>query len=784
MAANNIPTVLVIFGATGDLMVKKIVPALFHLYTKEKLPKMFQIFGVARRPLTDDEFRNHVGKILIRHHVSKNDPRVASFFKYFFYHQGRFENIDDYHRLAKIMGRIDNEWKVCANKLFYLATPPQYNEGIFNNLHDSGLTIPCSPQEGWTRVIVEKPFGRNLLTAEKLDLLLAKLFKEEQIYRIDHYLAKEMLQNILSFRFTNNLLEESWNNKFIEKIEIRLLEKIGAEDRGAFYDGVGALRDVGQNHLLLMLALITMEHPQNFDPDTVRFHRAQLLKTLRVPHLDEIKKFTFRAQYDGYRKIDGVDPKSKTETYFKVRAFLDNPRWYGVPIIMESGKRLKNQVKEIVVTFKHTDPCLCPPGASHFKNKITFSLEPKEEIKIEFLAKKPGLEMEVEKKSFDWTYRIREKKAQYVEEYEKLLLDCIHGNQLLFLSTSEIKPMWKYIDPIFEAWQKNLVPLNSYKPGTNQILKVAGFNEVKLEKQGMTKKEIGVIGLGKMGSNLALQLLEKGWRVVGYNRSPDTTRELEKEGLTPAYSIRELVSKLSAPKIIYMLVPAGAATDETLTELIKHLKKNDVVVESANSNYRDTIRRGKAVGQKGINFIDVGISGGPAGARHGASLMVGGDKKTFDYLYPLFNEIAVPSGVQHFEGIGAGHFVKMVHNGIEYGMMQALAEGFAILAKANYKIDLTRAADIYNHGSVIESRLVNWLHEALQIYGRELKNISGTVVHTGEGAWTVQTARELKIKARVIDEALKFRINSEKNPSYIGKVLSALRNRFGGHSTK
>lgn len=784
MAANNIPTILVIFGATGDLMVKKIVPALFHLYVKGKLPKMFRIIGFARRPLSDEEFKHHVGSILTKHHVDPTDPRVKDFFKYFFYHSGKFENIEDYNSLAKSIGRVDGEWKVCANKLFYLATPPQYNENIFKNLHDSGLTIPCSPEEGWTRVIVEKPFGRDLKTAEELDLLLAKLFKEEQIYRIDHYLAKEMLQNILSFRFSNNLLEESWSNKYIEKIEIRLLEKIGVEDRGAFYDGVGALRDVGQNHLLQMLALVTMDHPKNFDSETVRSTRASLLKDLQVPDKEEVENFTWRAQYKGYREIKGVDPKSITETYFKVRAFLDNARWQGVPIIMESGKRFPKSLKEIVITFKHPTPCLCPKG-KHFKNKVTFSLEPKESIVIDFASKIPGLNMEIEKRSLEFLYRPPEQKVQYVEEYEKLLLDCIEGNQLLFLSTNEIRAMWKYVDPIIHDWEKNLAPLNYYEPDSDKVLgETNKYFESGLKKQSTLNKQIGIVGLGKMGSNLAENLLEKGWQVVGYNRSPEKTKELEKIGLTGAYSLKELINKLSRPRILYLLIPAGQTIDEVLTEVMKYLDRGDIIVESGNSHYKDTLRRGKKILKKGFKFIDVGISGGPSGARHGACLMVGGDKKTFEYLLLLFIDIAQPDAVQHFEGIGAGHFVKMIHNGIEYGMMQAIAEGFNLLKNSDYNLDLTRAADIYNHGSVVESRLTKWLQEAFEIYGPDLEEISGTVGHTGEGEWTAKTARAMDLKAEIIEKSFQFRVDSKKNPSYTGKILSALRNRFGGHRVK
>ncbi|MBI3620435.1 glucose-6-phosphate dehydrogenase, partial [Candidatus Roizmanbacteria bacterium] len=418
MNRKNFPTILVIFGATGDLMGKKIVPALFHLYKKNKLPPLFQVLGVARRPFTHAEFRENVSALLAKHDEAHlTDASLAGFTRCFFYEQGDFRETDSYRSLARVMGRIDGEWKVCANKLFYLAVPPQYYETIFHQLASSGLTLPCSPAEGWTRVIVEKPFGHDLTTAEKLDLLLAKLFKEEQIYRIDHYLAKEMLQNILSFRFSNNLLEQSWNNKNIERIDIRLLEKIGVEGRGGFYDPVGALRDVGQNHLLQMLALITMEQPKVMNAKEVRYLRARLLQDLRLPGMKEAIAESFRGQYVGYDRIEGVKKDSQTETYFKIKAHLDSPRWQGVPIFMESGKRMKKQLKEIMVTFKHVTPCLCPPG-KHYKNKVVFQLEPEERIQICFLSKKPGLEMEIEDRSLDFVYRSTVKRRQYVEEYE------------------------------------------------------------------------------------------------------------------------------------------------------------------------------------------------------------------------------------------------------------------------------------------------------------------------------------------------------------------------------
>lgn len=473
----NIPTVLVIFGATGDLMVKKIVPAIYNLYCKNKLPQMFQIIGFSRREISQDQFKEHILAILKTHKgVIFHPEKAEQFIKRVFYQKGNFNNKGEYDELSKVLGRIDGEWKVCSNKLFYLAVPPSYLQNIFEHLAASGLTLPCSPEEGWTRVIVEKPFGSDLKTAEKLDALLGKLFKEEQVYRIDHYLAKEMLQNILTFRFSNNFLESSWDHRHIEKIEMRLLEKIGVEGRGSFYESVGALRDVGQNHLLQMLAFVTMDHPATFEAAIVRKKRAELLDTLIPLRTNEIITNTFRAQYEGYRTIEGVDPKSKKETYFKVKGFLNAPRWKGVPFTIESGKKFKNPRKDITITFKHPNPCMCPPSTSHtIKNKVTFTIEPEESITVNFFTKVPGLELDIQEKKFKYMYRRKSKTAQYVEEYEKLLLDCILGNQLLFLSTPEIRAMWKFIDPVIQMWESNKVPLHTYKPNSFAVTKLPQF---------------------------------------------------------------------------------------------------------------------------------------------------------------------------------------------------------------------------------------------------------------------------------------------------------------------
>ncbi len=302
------------------------------------------------------------------------------------------------------------------------------------------------------------------------------------------------------------------------------------------------------------------------------------------------------------------------------------------------------------------------------------------------------------------------------------------------------------------------------------------------------KKEIGIVGLGKMGGNMARRLHTAGWRVVGWNLDTEPTQKLVHEGaIVGADSIEDLVQKLSAPRTVIVMVPAGKPVEEVLfgkQGLTKVLKKGDTVIDGGNTFFEDTIKRGKKVEKTGITFLDAGISGGPAGALNGACIMVGGNKKTFTRLQPLFTDLARPDAVQFFEGIGAGHFVKMVHNGIEYGMMQAIAEGFEVLKKSSYKLDLKKVVDIYNHGSVIESRLVGWLQSGFEAYGTDLKSISGTVGHSGEGEWTVKTAKKLKVPVPIIEGSFQFRVQSAKKPSYAGQVLGTLRNQFGGHMQK
>lgn len=293
--------------------------------------------------------------------------------------------------------------------------------------------------------------------------------------------------------------------------------------------------------------------------------------------------------------------------------------------------------------------------------------------------------------------------------------------------------------------------------------------------------KIGYIGLGKMGYAMVERLLEHDHEVVVYNRSPEPTDELATKGATAAYSLQEVVENIEGPRTIWLMIP-WKAVDSVLEELLPLLDEGDLVIDGGNSPYTETVRRAKEVTEKGIRFMDIGVSGGPGGARNGACMMIGGEKSDYEPLVPLFKDLNVPEGFGYMGGHGAGHYVKMVHNGIEYGMMQAIGEGFEVMKKAEeFDVDLLEVTKVYNHGSVIESSLVGWLQKAYEQDGQDLERISGEVSHTGEGQWTVEAAKRVDVPVPIIEGSLQFREDSQGDPSYTGQVVSALRNQFGGH---
>lgn len=456
MSSKAVPITLVLFGATGDLAARKIVPALELLLEAGQLPSTLRIIGVGRRPYNDDAFRQHLVTEIRARLGRELKPAIL---ERLIYHEGTFEDAAMYSRLAERRAFH----KGPHNRLFYIATPPEQYAMIFTHLAASGIAKEANGA-GWSRVLVEKPFGRDAQSAASLEELLASLFREEQIYRIDHYLAKDMMQGILNFRFSNTLLEPSWGSHAIEQINLRLLETIGVEARGTFYDSVGALRDVGQNHLLQMLALITMECPSKLTADAIRDSRARALEALRPP--DDVVSATLRAQYRGYNSINGVASNSKTETYFALRTTLTDPRWKGVVVAMEAGKRLERVDKEIEVRFAHPSPCLCPPG-HHYQNRVILRLEPNPGITVTFWAKKAGLSRNLTEQKLSFTLGSKGR-TQYLDEYAQLLADAIAGDQTLFISSREVAAMWNFVDPILQTWSAQKAPVVSYVPDTDE----------------------------------------------------------------------------------------------------------------------------------------------------------------------------------------------------------------------------------------------------------------------------------------------------------------------------
>lgn len=457
------PLTIVIFGVTGDLFKKKLSHAFFDLYENGDLGHDFAIYGFSRKDHSDNAFR----KTVLGYLSDKDKKDSEEFVKNIFFRSGDILKKETYNNLRAEFEERDNLLGECSNKLFYLAVTPELYDVVFKNLSHSGLTVPCAPetlgQEGaWVKLIVEKPFGRDQIHAKMLDDLLGKLFMEDQIFRIDHYLGKETLQNILAFRFGNALFEGLWSRKYVEKVEIRSYEDSDLKSRAAFYEGVGALNDVGQNHLLQMLALVGMENPQSFSSKNIRKSRADVLAKVSAATLADSDKNFVQAQYKGYTKEPGVEDTSLTETYFKAELLIDNERWKDVPFYIEHGKALDKTKAEIVVTFKsnnNEDEALFIKSP----NVLTFHIQPKEGISIDFFAKKSGFVFELEKKTLSFDYKSSHK-SPFVYPYEKLLKDSIIGDQTLFIGTEEIASQWRIVSEVKKVLETT--PLIMYEKGS------------------------------------------------------------------------------------------------------------------------------------------------------------------------------------------------------------------------------------------------------------------------------------------------------------------------------
>ncbi len=445
-SSHSEPLTIIIFGATGDLSRTKLLAALMDLSCSGCLPADTRIVGVARKELTDEEFQAMARKAIDRKAHEHPPERVEEYLARLRYLSGDFTEYEMYPMMAQYLQAQDAERGVCSNKLYYLSVQPSLYEPIFEQLAHSGLSIPCAGVS-WVRIAVEKPFGHDSESAAQLDQKLTALFAEEQIFRIDHYLAKEAMENIIVFRFSNALFEPSWNAEHIESVHIRFLEPNGIGSRGNFYEDVGALRDVGQNHLLQMLAFVAMDDPKSLAADAIRAEREKVLGALVPLSPDELASVV-KGQYASYRTEADVAEDSTIETYFTLTTHLDLPRWRGVPFVLEAGKGMHEHRIDITIVFKPIDSCIGSKDASDEvrKNRLTFTMQPEESITLTFFAKKRGFSMATEEKTFSFNYA--EGTERLRDAYEKLLLDCIRGDQTLFTTGKEVAAAWRYITPI------------------------------------------------------------------------------------------------------------------------------------------------------------------------------------------------------------------------------------------------------------------------------------------------------------------------------------------------
>lgn len=463
MENNKSPFVMVIFGATGDLAQNKLIPSLFSLFKQKLLPQDFFIIGFSRRELSDSDFRSYFKNV-------QNEEGWSEFTKHLFYQKGSFDDISGYAQLIDKLKKFDDEIGACVTRFFYLATPPDHYQNILQYLQKTKLSEGCGShkQNGskWTRIIIEKPFGKDLETAIALDKKLSEIFEEKQIFRVDHYLGKETMQNMLAFRFANGIFEPVWNKNFIDHVQITFAEEKGIENRGKFFDGVGMLRDMGQNHIMQMIAAVVMEQPRSFTKEDLRDARANAIKAIRKIEKAEVSDFVVRGQYENYRSEKDVAQNSNTETFVAMKLFVDTNRMSGVPFYVRMGKKMPKNAVEIAVVFIQTCHILFKEyGCPEIGNVLTIRIQPDEGINLRVIAKKPGAKLSLGTVNMNFSYK-DQFKMNGVNAYEKVLLDIFAGDQMLFNRSDELESSWEFITKILNGWQNKEVGIMNYTSGT------------------------------------------------------------------------------------------------------------------------------------------------------------------------------------------------------------------------------------------------------------------------------------------------------------------------------
>ncbi|NNN18594.1 MAG: glucose-6-phosphate dehydrogenase [Acidimicrobiaceae bacterium] len=462
-------TTLVIFGASGDLTSRKIIPAIASLWDQDQLPEEFSVIGVARSPLGTDGFRNLVMN------SAGGWETVGNYIENFHYLQGDYKSISTYQSLSKLLDTIEQSHQTGRSRLYYLATIPDLFGLISDLLGESGLSRHGDSNSA--RIIIEKPFGDDTLSAQKLNSDMHRSFSEDQIYRIDHYLGKETVQNLLALRFSNAIFEPVWNRNYVDNIQITVAEQIGVGHRGNFYEHAGALKDIIQNHMLQILSLILMEAPATMAADSIQNEKVKVLSSVEIPSIPEVVSRVVRGQYvdgvinsdevRGYRGEQNVSPDSKTETFVAMRLAVDNWRWAGVPVFIRTGKRMAKRETQVVMEFNRA-PHLPFTGNSARQlgpNRMILRIQPEEEIKLVFGAKVPGQDYNIRSVAMDFSYANTFREVSW-DAYERLILDALLGDRTLFLRADEVTKAWEIVEPVQRAFADPDFPLFPYASGT------------------------------------------------------------------------------------------------------------------------------------------------------------------------------------------------------------------------------------------------------------------------------------------------------------------------------
>jgi len=722
--------VVVVVGASGDLAKKKTYPALLSLYDDNLLPADTVIWGYARSAMTHDELRDRIRPFLLK---TKHTPEVVEkLLALCKYHSGKgYGDVDAWAKLAEEFRKHEDgtPGHEQYNRLFYFAIPP-------NVFAETSLAIKETSMQneakGFSRLIIEKPFGRDLKSFEILNKTLSEYFTEDHLYRIDHYLGKEMVQNLSVLRFSNNWFESNWNRNNIECVVLTFKEPFGTDGRGGYFDKYGIIRDILQNHLLQVLTLVAMEAPTYLDGPL----SGKAVRDAKVAVLNAISEITLDdavlGQYEGYADDPTIENKdTNCPTFAMLRLKVNTPRWAGVPFILKAGKALNERKAEVRIQFKDAPAAsFLFPGHKIPRNELVMRMQPSEAVYMKTNVKSPGFSSAPIQSELEVNYDTRffsHTEESNPDAYTRLIFDVLQGKHGSFVRDDELRRAWEIFTPLLDKIEtENIRPIKYAQGGRGPkeadefMTKVAGYlrnddyvfhedvapkseaTSTELPRKDKPKREairavgegdkcdIGLWGLAVMGQNFALNMASHGFSVCVGNRSAPkvdlTVQRAKDEGNLPLIGAKDpatFVANLSKPRKIVLLVQAGKPVDDTIRVLSSYLEAGDLIIDGGNEWFPNQIRRAKVLEPKNILFMGMGISGGEEGARNGPSLMPGGPKKAYDMVEDIFKKSAAQTNtgpcVSYLGPIGSGNYVKMVHNGIEYGDMQLIAEVYDVL---------------------------------------------------------------------------------------------------------